>query len=539
MMKTQSLTFPEAVERLAEEVGLEVPKQSPEEAKRAERSDILREAVSKAVDFFEAQLHSAGGRQALEYLRGRGLTDPTIKAFRLGYAPKGNALKTELKRAGIPDDVLLEARLISEGRDGRDSFDFFRDRVMFPINDARGRAVAFGGRVMGDGQPKYLTSPETPVFHTGHILFALDKARKAILDQDQVIVCEGYMDVIALANAGIGNAVAPLGTAITETQVQALWRLTPEPVLCFDGDKAGRKAAARAAERVLPLLEPGYSLRFALLPEGRDPDDMVRAEGAEAMRALVTHAEPMIDVVWRIAIEGQPSDTPERRAALEARAMDLANTIQNQTLRSYYQQAMKDRIWSLVRRPQPGRPHQGRQNAPWRGGGYGASPAGLPPNRRRAPVDPAVRQAHLLLAAVINHPALLDEVDEQLGEIAFPDSRLESVRRAILKHYSASAEIDHESLKSALHGDGLSEALGNVLKPDLYAMHKFIRPGADFGDVRAGWRHTFRMFKEAEQRAERQTAVQALAHDPSEQTFEALKALGTSPSARDDDPLDS
>ena len=533
LMKTQSLSFMEAVERLAEEAGLEVPQQSPEERKKADRADVLREATAKAVQFFEGKLFGPEGRAALDYLRGRGLSDGTIKAFHLGYAPKGNALKTALMKASVAEDALMETRLISEGREGRESFDFFRDRVIFPINDPRGRPVAFGGRVMGEGEPKYLNSPETPIFHKGHMLFALDRARGPILDQDQVIVCEGYMDVIALANVGIKNAVAPLGTAITETQVEALWRIAPEPILCFDGDKAGRKAAARAAERMLPRLQPGNSINFALLPEGRDPDDVVRASGAEGFRALLDQAVPMSEIIWRIATDNQSADTPERRAALEARVMELANSIENQTVRSYYQQAMKDRIWSEVRAARP------QQSGSARGKSW-------PPNkpvtglsgRRPQPIDAATRQSHILLAAVINHPALLDRVDEQLGEVSFPESRLESLRRAVLKHYADDTISDRESLKTALEREGHGECLSMVLSPGLYALHKFVRPEAELLEVETGWHHAFRMFKEGDQKREKETAVQTLGQMPSDRAFETLKALGNQPSAKDDEPLD-
>ncbi|MBL8644035.1 MAG: DNA primase, partial [Rhodospirillaceae bacterium] len=299
LMKTQNLSFPEAVERLAEEAGLDMPRQDPREAQVIERAVKLREAVEAACMFFQAALQKPEGKRALEYLHGRGLGDEIIQRYRLGYAPSGNALKAELKRRGFAEDVLLEVRLINEGKEGRESFDFFRERVMFPIFDAKGRPVAFGGRIMGDGEPKYLNSPETPLFHKGGLLYGLALARPAVIEKNQIVVCEGYMDVIAMAQGGFPNAVAPLGTALTETQLEMLWKLVPEPIMCFDGDKAGQRAAARSAALALPKLQPGKSLQFALLPSGQDPDDLIRRSGPTAMAQVLAAAVPLSEIVWR------------------------------------------------------------------------------------------------------------------------------------------------------------------------------------------------------------------------------------------------
>ena len=347
VMKTQNLTFPEAVERLAEEAGLEMPRQSAEEAREVERSTVLRNAVEVGCQHFEKALSAPEGRRAAAYLAERGLTAETITRFRLGYA--GTGLKAALTAKNIPEDVLIEARLISPGKDGRESFDFFRDRVMFPIFDLRGRPVAFGGRIMGEGEPKYLNSPDTPLFHKGQILYGLALARTAAAEKREIIVAEGYMDVIALAQAGFTHAVAPLGTALTEAQLELLWRLAPEPILCFDGDKAGQRAALRAAERALPLLKPGFSLRFALLPAGKDPDDICRRDGAAAMRNILDAALPLSEVLWRQLLESHPGDTPERRAALEKAAESRARQIADGTVQNQYVRMFKDRLFQQFR----------------------------------------------------------------------------------------------------------------------------------------------------------------------------------------------
>ncbi len=349
VMKTQNLTFPEAVERLAEEAGLEMPRQTAEEAQEAVQGARGREAVDAACRLYEEALRGPEGRRALEYLKGRGLTDETIARFRLGYAPNGNVLKTKFTARGVTEDVLLETRLLSPGKDGRESFDFFRDRVMFPIFDLRGRPVAFGGRVMGDGEPKYLNSPDTPLFHKGQILYGLALARSAAADKREIIVAEGYMDVIALAQAGFTHAVAPLGTAMTESQIELLWRMAPEPTLCFDGDRAGRAAALRAAERALPLLKPGLSLRFAILPTGQDPDDICRRQGPETMAQLLAGAEPLSDVIWRQVLSEHRTDTPERRAGLEKAVLAKVGLIGDDTVQAQYRRLFKDRLFELNR----------------------------------------------------------------------------------------------------------------------------------------------------------------------------------------------
>src|SRR5205085_4839092 len=320
VMKTEGLSFPEAVEKLAREVGLPVPRATPGERERADRASSLQEIVEQAARWFHKQLRLPVGRGALDYLRGRGLADDTIDDFRLGFSPDSrDGLISALKREGATPDQIVEAGLAIQPEDaGREPYDRFRGRAMFTINDRRGRAIAFGGRVMGQGEPKYLNSPETPLFHKGGNLYCLDRARVAATKDQPVIVAEGYMDVIALHGAGFVGAVAPLGTALTEGQLGELWKLADEPFLCFDGDNAGRRAAARAAERALPLLRAGKRLRFVGLPAGEDPDSLVRARGADAVRRVLDLARPLADVIWELETDGKPADTPERQASIKA-----------------------------------------------------------------------------------------------------------------------------------------------------------------------------------------------------------------------------
>ena len=348
LIENYGLSFPDAVERLAAEAGLEVPASTPQEREREQRRAELVDVVEAACLFYERTLWGDAGRQGLEYLRGRGLTDETIRRFRLGFAPARNSLKTAIVSNEMPEAMMLEAGLMRRPDDGRSPYDFFRDRVIFPIRDGRGRPIAFGGRTMGDGEPKYLNSPDTPLFDKRRTLFGLDTARKAAYDSGRVIVAEGYMDVIVLAQAGLNETVAPLGTALTESHIAQLWKLADEPVLCFDGDKAGLRAAGRAAERALPLLAPEKSLRFVTLPEGEDPDSLVSAQGAAAINALIDKAAPLAAMVWSLEAEGRNIDTPERIAGLEKRLEDRALSIADRKVQFQYRNLFRQKLKDMV-----------------------------------------------------------------------------------------------------------------------------------------------------------------------------------------------
>ena len=308
-METDGLSFPEAIERLAGQAGLEVPQSSPQERERAKVRSTLYDVVEQVCAWYEEQLSQPGGRDAYDYLRGRGFTDETIGTFRLGFAPDGRGrLLQAMEARGVRQDQLVEAGLIKMPEGGGNPRDYFFNRVIFPINDSRGRVIAFGGRILGDGQPKYLNSPETPLFHKGRSLYNFTMAREASRDAGTVIVAEGYTDVIALAQAGLPNSVAPLGTALTEDQMRLIWRIADEPVLCFDGDTAGERAALRAAERALPLLQPGKTLRFMALPSGDDPDTLIKARGAEGFRTLLAGAHQLVDVLWQSEVAAASHD---------------------------------------------------------------------------------------------------------------------------------------------------------------------------------------------------------------------------------------
>jgi DNA primase len=432
VMKTEGLSFPEAVEKLAREVNLPVPRATPVERERAERVSTLQQVVEEAARWFQKQLRLPVGRQGLDYLRGRGLEDATIDDFRLGFAPDSrDGLLAHLKRENVPVDKIVEAGLAIQPDDNREPYDRFRGRVMFPINDRRGRVIAFGGRVMGAGEPKYLNSPETPLFHKGANLYCLDRARQAATKDQPVIVAEGYMDVIALHGAGFTGAVAPLGTALTEGQLAELWKLADEPYLCFDGDNAGRRAAHRAAERALPLLRAGKSLRFLSLPAGEDPDSLIRTRGADAMRRSLDLAQPLSDMVWSMETEGKPTDTPERRASLQRAIEQRVAEIADPVVRDFYRTEMRSRL-GRMRRPDWA-PWQPGQRRPFRGAGSEPAPFAAGSAARRAGADlDGSRQERALLGALLERPAMLHVLAEDVAALPIASPELARLRSGLL-----------------------------------------------------------------------------------------------------------
>src|SRR5436190_14452877 len=374
VMLTDGVAFPEAVERLAQMAGVPLPKYSKEEEARDEKRKTLHEVMELAAKFFETTLAGRAGARARGYLADRALGAATQLKFRLGYAPGERfALKEHLGGQGVSVEDMVETGLLISGDDIPVPYDRFRDRVMFPITDFRGRIIAFGGRALAaDAPAKYLNSPETPLFHKGSNLYNGAVARQAVHDGAALIVVEGYVDVIAMVLAGYPASVAPLGTALTEDQLGLLWKMADEPLLCFDGDKAGQRAAFRAVDLAMPRLKPGKSLRFALLPEGQDPDDLYRSGGREALAEVLGSARPLGDMLWTRETESAAFDTPERRAAFEARVHEVVRSIGDESVRKYYAQDFSGRLRALMAPP----PAPGRGERPRGAGGPYCSPFG-------------------------------------------------------------------------------------------------------------------------------------------------------------------
>lgn len=460
MTDQRGLSFMDAVKELAAEAGMEVPAADPRAAKKAEEQASLRDVTQAAADWFTQQLGSSNGAPAREYLAKRGISEATRKAFGFGLAPESrSALKEALKK--FPTAMLVEAGMLIAVED-KEPYDRFRGRLMIPIRDARGRVIAFGGRILGDGEPKYLNSPDTPLFDKGRTLYNLDKASPASRQTNRIIVVEGYMDVIALAEAGIADAVAPLGTALTENQLGMIWRMVPVPVLCFDGDAAGQKAAMRAAMRALPLLRPGFSLAFATLPAGQDPDDLVRARGASGFVDILDEAQPLVERLWAHEVAAGPLATPEERAALKTRLLAHADAIEDADVRHHYREAFRERLDALFARKQPER--GARQ--PWtpnlpRGGFGGGGRRFAPDPRLQPPADETrfIGQAGIaapliaaLIGGLLRYPAVIRRHDEELARLSIGDP--------------ADAELLDAMLDIAMRQEGLDcEGLLAILEP--------------------------------------------------------------------------
>jgi DNA primase len=471
LVEQDGLSFPQAVEQLAGEAGLPMPARDEAEEKREEQRASLAEVMELAAKFFEGQLQAAAGAKARGYLRDRGMAPEIQTRFRIGYAPESrNALKEHLAAKGVTQDQMIEAGLVISGDDIPVSFDRFRDRVMFPITDLRGRVIAFGGRALSADVPaKYLNSPETPLFSKSRVLFNGREARAGARKDGPVIAVEGYTDVIACVAAGFEATVAPMGTALTEDQLRLLWQMADEPVLCFDGDAAGLKAAYRAIDLALPHLQPGKSLRFALLPAGQDPDDVIRGDGPEAFGAMIGAARALIDMAWRREMDGRTYDTPERRAGLEAALRQVVGQIGDQGVRRHYDAAVRDRLAAYFgtgpdRRGRPG-PAAGRRgnasmvasesllsNRLVRTGGRVLSASGL------APADA------ILLGGLLCHPVLAEERLEILADTAFQQPDIARLAGALALALAEQPDADHASLRALLEGQGHGAAIDLVLK---------------------------------------------------------------------------
>ena len=454
VMRAENLGFMEAVERLASEAGIEVPRLQPQDREKREQEKTLYTVMEAACRFYEGQLTASAGAEARAYLAKRGLEKEPIERFRLGYAPQGNSLLKQHLLREFPEDLIEQAGLARAPEDGRDSYDYFRNRVMFPILDRKGRVIAFGGRVLGDAKPKYLNSPDTPIFHKGHVLYGLSWARDGVDRGAELIVTEGYMDVIALHRAGFEGAVAPLGTALTEAQLEELWRLAPEPILCFDGDAAGQRAASRAIDRALPLLKPGHSLRFAVLTGGEDPDTLIARFGASAMRAVLAAAQPLVEALWVQELAKAPVDTPERRADFVARLQARSRQITHAGVQDEYARHFKDLVYKRLRArtaPRGARRVEGGR-VPAR-----ASEASLIPlPQPQPPVAIALRRRQeRLLRLILDHPWLLGEIIEELAAIELPAADLDRLRLAVIEIHSRVFPLDAEALNHHLSSAGL------------------------------------------------------------------------------------
>jgi DNA primase len=531
LVELEGLSFPEAVEQIAGLAGVPLPDRDPEADRRDQERASLHDVMKLATGYFLEKLQLPEGAKARGYLRGRGLTAQTQTTFQLGYAPDGRSgLKEFLAGKGVAKDQIEACGLVVFGDDIPLSYDRFRDRIMFPIEDSRGRVIAFGGRAMAPDAPaKYLNSPETELFHKGQILYNFAKARKTVQEKSSVIAVEGYMDVIALAQAGFHHVVAPLGTALTENQLELLWRMAPEPILCFDGDQAGIKAAMRAADLALPFLKPGKSLRFVVLPEGKDPDDLVKASGPEAFAQVLSEARPLIDMIWARETGSGTFDTPERRAELEQRLRNVVMPIADESIRRHYAQDLRDRMRAFFGSNE--RPRGNSERPQSQGGGKVAQAKGRMPvseNLARSALvrgpqaGVALREGAILMMAV-NHPSLIEEDLAAFAEMELPNETLQGLHRAILSVLAVADMSDEQGLRRLLTGSGQGDMLEKL--STLVARSKLwvAMPDAAIEDVREAWRQALHLHHLTRNlKTELRLAESVLAAESTEENFERL-----------------
>jgi DNA primase len=479
----QGLPFIDAVKELAQAAGMEMPEQDRRAAEKAERAKGLHEAMADAASWFTERLNGIEGAGARAVLKKRGIPEETARAFGLGFAPDSRGKLKEALRA-YGDAMLVEAGLLI-AVDDKEPYDRFRGRLMIPIRDARGRTIAFGGRIIGDGEPKYLNSPETPLFDKGRTLYNLDRAQAAARKTGRIIAVEGYMDVIALAQAGFGEAVAPLGTALTEAQLERLWRMADVPLLCFDGDSAGQKAALRAAHRALPLLQPGRSLAFVTLPDGLDPDDLVRSKGAAAFEALLKAPQPLVDRLWQAEIAAEPLDTPEQRAGLKRRLGAMAESIGDANVRHEYLaefRARTDAHFGRGPRSFEGRPQRGAPAARGKRDRRGIwqppepPPSAIARSLGSVGLDPVLAKA--VLAGLIRHPAEIARHMEVLGSLRSASGALGKLFEAVIAVAIEDRQLDSGKVLTILAQSGFDQVAGDLLRADTLPF-SFTRPRAD------------------------------------------------------------
>lgn len=475
-MEANGLPFLDALKKLADKAGLPMPQLSHENHEKAEERKNLYEIMELAVKFFEKNLRLTGGRAALDYLYNRGFHDDIISKFRLGYAPNNNGLKAFLAGKGVSEHDMIQLGLaaLSEKSNGR-VFDFFRDRVIIPIFDKNNRPIAFGGRVMDGSQPKYLNSPETPIFNKRHVLYNLNNARDKAYEARKIIVCEGYMDVIALSKYGFEYAVAPLGTALTEDQIAEAWKICPVPTLCFDGDGAGIKAAIRSVDRALPILKAGYSLQYVFLPDKQDPDEFLKDKGHDAFEAYLGNTTPLVDLLWRKNTENVPLQTPEQKALVEKNILDEVAKITNEQVRAYYLNDMRQRIYNELGRGSWKQSYAKKNYTPFVKKSYNFQkyPA---QNLTIETVRPKINLNELVvkfvLAALIYCPELIPEYEEKISMFSMPNQDLQNLWNALCDAFE-SAE-DAENLTSDKLQEMLMERQVSKIVSSLWELKMFL-----------------------------------------------------------------
>lgn len=469
VMHKTNRPFQEAVIYLAERYGITLPETSPEAEKYFEEQKNLYTCLNQVADWYHGQLFQSQGRQALAYLQERGLTIETIRHFKLGYAPGTRSLCAALKKIGYDETLLKEGGVLVERDDGS-FYDRFEHRITFPIIDSHGHTLAFGGRSLGQDQPKYLNSPETIIFHKKETLFGLYHAKDNARKQQKIIVTEGYLDTIALHQHGFVYSVAPLGTALSEEQIVMLWRQANIILLCFDGDSAGQRAVLRAIERSLPFLSPDHQLKIVILPKSEDPDSYVRHHGPKAWQDLLDHAVPLIEFLWHHIQSSHDLRHPDQAASADKKIKTYLELIKNPAIQRHYRHYFSQQLFQASRVTKFSKAPPPWQQNPITGG---------------TPADLNGRWEKALMATLMNHPILLSEIEEELGQMHFSSPQLDQYRQKILLIHTETP-LDESSLQPHLFERGWQETINNIMQPSTYSLAPFARPDASLDEAREG-----------------------------------------------------
>lgn len=473
LMHQEHLNFPEALERAAELAQVTLPKHTKNTAAITLEKQLLA-LVQEATQFFKKQLTLTEGAAAVTYLKDRRkLTETVLETFQIGYAPSSSAtLKSHLLKKGFAEDLIHKAGLLSISDSGR-TFDRFRNRVIFPIHNRTGSPVGFGGRALKDtDQPKYLNSPETPLFNKGTLLFNFHRAL-TVSDNAPLIVVEGYMDTVALSQAGYKKVVAPMGTALSPEQIQLAWKISAEPILCFDGDSAGQRAALRAVERIIPLLKPGYSFRFISLPPLEDPDSFIHKKGAEAFSKLLEQAHPLSDWIWQNIAENQPAQTPEQKALIHKNIDDLLDTIQDPKVQSFYKNDFKNRLFFWNRKTKK-------------------SPPSVGSSKISRPKNALHRQEKLLLLSCFDFPQILPDIHELLAQLSFSQPEHTQLQDFLLSYFHEQRPLEKPTVIAYLKTTGINAAPVVLTASD--QSYDFCDT-TEVSDILAAWIQIFELYQ--------------------------------------------
>ncbi len=534
VMEHDNLGFMDTVEMLAAEAGMQVPKQTPQERAKVQEEKDLHSVLEDATCFFEMCLLEPRHSDVLSYLLGRGISRETIKNFRIGFAPDDSqALRHYLKGKGHSDEEMIKAAVLRPAKDaGKEPYAFFRDRVMFPVPDRRGRIVAFGGRVLPEHMrppqrmdftpPKYMNSTESPLFHKGRMLYGEPTARRAAADGRVLILVEGYLDVIACVQAGIHGALAPMGTAVTEEQILAMWKMIPDfnkvPILCFDGDGAGRKAAWRVFERVLPLLEPGKSVRFAFMPDGEDPDSLIKSAGVQGFKDVVSSAVSLFDFLWNSYAGGRSCDTPDEKASVKKQLENEVARIAHRDVQEMYRAALRERISEVFYPPRHYNTGFDRRKKAFAAGGVIR-----PPKLKRGRKDHIFPK--VMLAGLINHPFIFENVEDVLNGMTFKNVRLEQLRQSVSAFLSEEQGRGRQDLINFLEDTGYSQEIRDICCESVYVHASFCSPSAKEENVLSCWLEYYNDHNAVGLEEEIQDRWKRAYFDSSQQDEEKVKSL--------------